>query len=67
MMTVGEDVRPLDGGQVMNLMRWEPFRETEDFLRSLSTPMFGRWPQLPGDETGMKIEWSPAVDIAWSV
>ena len=47
----------------MNLMRWEPFRETEDFLRNLSTPMFGRWPQLLGEEAAMRIEWSPAVDI----
>jgi HSP20 family protein len=47
----------------MNLMRWEPFRETEDFIRNLSTPMFGRWPQLLGENVGMKIEWSPAVDI----
>lgn len=47
----------------MNLMRWEPFRETEEFFRNLSTPMFGRWPQLLGENVGMKIEWSPAVDI----
>jgi HSP20 family protein len=25
--------------------------------------MFGRWPQLLGENVGMKIEWSPAVDI----
>ncbi|MDH4260319.1 MAG: Hsp20/alpha crystallin family protein [Gammaproteobacteria bacterium] len=47
----------------MNLMRWEPIRETDEFFRSLSTPMFGRWPQLFGDNGGMKVEWSPAVDI----
>ena len=47
----------------MNLMRWEPFRETEDFLRNLPSPMFGRWPQLLGEHEGMKIEWSPVVDI----
>ncbi len=47
----------------MNLMRWEPFRETDEFFRNLSTPMFGRWPQLLGENGAMKIEWSPAVDI----
>ena len=47
----------------MNLMRWEPFRETDEFFRNLSTPMFGRWPQLFGENGAMKIEWSPAVDI----
>jgi HSP20 family protein len=47
----------------MNLMRWEPFRETEDFLRNLSPPMFGRWPQLLGEERAAKFEWSPVVDI----
>lgn len=46
----------------MNLMRWEPFRESDEFFRSLSNPMFGRWPQYFGEE-GTKIEWSPAVDI----
>lgn len=47
----------------MNLMRWEPFRETEDFLRNLSPPMFGRWPQLLGEERALKFEWTPVVDI----
>lgn len=47
----------------MNLMRWEPFREAEDFFRSLSRPMFGRWPQFSGDLGEIKLEWSPAVDI----
>lgn len=47
----------------MNLMRWEPIRETDEFFQNLSTPMFGRWPQFLGEKTGMKIEWSPVVDI----
>jgi HSP20 family protein len=47
----------------MNLMRWEPFRETDEFFRNLAPPMFGRWPQLLGENVGMKIEWSPVVDI----
>ena len=47
----------------MNLMRWEPFRETDEFFRNLSAPMFGKWPQFFGEDGEMKIEWSPAVDI----
>lgn len=47
----------------MNLMRWEPFRETDDFFRNLTPPMIGRWPQLLGENVGMKIDWSPVVDI----
>ena len=47
----------------MNLVRWEPFKETDEFMRSLSTPMFGRWPQFLGESPGTKFEWSPVVDI----
>lgn len=47
----------------MNLMRWEPFRDTGDFFRSMSRPMFGRWPGLLGEDIPTKFEWSPAVDI----
>jgi len=47
----------------MNLMRWEPFRETNEFFRNFSPPMFGKWPQFFGEDGEMKIEWSPAVDI----
>lgn len=47
----------------MNLMRWEPFRDTSDFFRSMSRPMLGRWPGMFGDDITTKFEWSPAVDI----
>ena len=47
----------------MNLTRWEPFRETNEFFRNFSPPMFGKWPQFFGEDGEMKIEWSPAVDI----
>jgi HSP20 family protein len=47
----------------MNLMRWEPFRETDEFFRALSPSMFGRWPTLSGDNGGQRLDWSPAVDI----
>jgi HSP20 family protein len=47
----------------MNLMRWEPFRDTGDFFRSMSRPMYGRWPSMFGEDITTKFEWSPAVDI----
>ena len=47
----------------MNMMRWEPFRNNDDFFRSMSRPMFGRWPGMLGDEFPSRYEWSPAVDI----
>ena len=47
----------------MNLMRWEPFRESSQLFRNFSAPMFGKWPQFYGDEGEMRYEWSPAVDI----
>jgi HSP20 family protein len=47
----------------MNLVRWEPFKGTDELLRNLSTPVFGRWPQFLGETEGMKFDWSPVVDI----
>jgi HSP20 family protein len=47
----------------MNLMRWEPFRDTDDFFRGLSRPAFGHWPAMFGDNGGQRLDWSPAVDI----
>ena len=46
----------------MQLKRWEPFRDTDDFFRSFS-PMFGRWPSMFGEDGGSRNEWLPAVDI----
>jgi HSP20 family protein len=47
----------------MNLTRWEPFREADEFFRSVSSPLFGRWPRMLG-ENGGTIEWAPAADIS---
>jgi HSP20 family protein len=47
----------------MNLTRWEPFREADEFFRSVSSPLFGRWPRMLG-ENGEAIEWAPAADIS---
>ena len=41
----------------MNLLRWEPFRESDEFFRRM--PAFGRWPKMPDE-----YEWSPTADIS---
>lgn len=46
----------------MQLMRWEPFRESDDFFRSF-VPHFGRWPTMFSEDGGIRHEWTPAVDI----
>jgi HSP20 family protein len=47
----------------MHLMRWEPFREADEFFRSMASPMFGRWSSMTGENGGSRMEWAPAVDI----
>lgn len=47
----------------MNLRRWEPFRESDEFFRALSRPMFDRWHSISGDNGGQQLDWLPAVDI----
>ena len=32
----------------MNLTRWEPFKDADDFFRNYSPSFFGRW-RLPGE------------------
>ena len=48
----------------MQLMRWEPFRESDEFFRSMSTPTWARWPFAGGENGGSQREWHPAVDIS---
>lgn len=44
----------------MNITRWEPFREMEDFFRQYS-PMLGRSLRRSGGE---ETNWTPLADIA---
>jgi HSP20 family protein len=48
----------------MQLMRWEPFRDSDEFFRYLTWPRSGRWPSIFGQDGGNALEWSPAVDIS---
>ena len=45
----------------MSLIRWEPFREMEDFVRQYS-PLFGR--STPRTFNDRDTEWSPAANIS---
>src|SRR5580765_2880543 len=48
----------------MNLTRWEPFKEADEFFRGFSPSLFGRWPRLLGENGAIKYDWSPAADIS---
>jgi HSP20 family protein len=48
----------------MNLIRWEPFKEADEFFRSFSPSLFGRLPRLFDENGGTKYEWAPAADIS---
>ena len=48
----------------MNLISWEPFKEADEFFRSFSPSLFGRWPRLVGENGGTTVEWTPAADIS---
>ena len=48
----------------MNLTRWEPFKEADEFFRGLSPVMFGRWPRLFSENGDKAVGWAPAADIS---
>lgn len=47
----------------MNLIRWEPFKEADDFFRSFS-PLFGGLPRMWDRNGSSRYEWAPAADIS---
>ena len=47
----------------MNLIRWEPFKEADEFFRSVSPAFLSRWPRLFDESRGTRLEWAPAADI----
>jgi HSP20 family protein len=53
----------LEGGLVMSLIRWEPFKGFDEFFERAAPSVVGRWPRL-FDEEGSKFEWAPAADIS---
>jgi len=48
----------------MNLIRWEPFKDTEAFFRDFGGPLFSRLPRLSAENGGAAMQWAPAADIS---
>jgi len=48
----------------MSLIRWEPFRDADDFFRQFASTNFGRWPRTVSGTTESMPDWSPAADIS---
>lgn len=48
----------------MNLIRWEPFKEADDFLRRYGTAGFSHLPRYMTGDGDKAMEWSPAADIS---
>ena len=49
----------------MNLIRWNPFPDMENFFSPLSMRSFARFPRLSKDAGGdVTFEWAPSADIS---
>src|SRR5690606_36360496 len=48
----------------MNIIRREPFAETEDFIRSFFPPQISRWLRLGADNGSTGTEWAPVADTS---
>jgi HSP20 family protein len=49
----------------MNLIRWSPFADMENFFNPLSVRPYGRLPRLfRGGDGDVTFEWAPSADIS---
>jgi HSP20 family protein len=48
---------------IMNMIRWEPIRESEDFVSRLMPSLFRGWPPVAGNGK-RAFEWAPNADIS---
>lgn len=48
----------------MTLVRWEPFRETEEFMNRLMPSLLRGWPRVAGTDTTPAVQWTPSADIS---
>lgn len=49
----------------MNLIRWNPFTELDNFFDPLNFRGYGRFPRLSrGDDGDVTFEWAPSADIS---
>lgn len=46
----------------MSIVRWDPFASMDASFNRLLPGLFGRWPQLSDDGSG--IDWRPSADIS---
>jgi len=51
-----------NGGIIMQLTKWDPFREMEDVFDRYSKAL--TWPRLGGQEIMNRGDWAPRVDIS---
>jgi HSP20 family protein len=53
--------------QHMSLIRWEPFRDTDEFMNRMMPSLLRRWPagMLP-DNGKSALDWTPTADISES-
>jgi HSP20 family protein len=50
---------------MMNLIRWDPFAGSEDFLNRAFPGLYGRLPRVAmGTNGDTQFEWSPSADIS---
>jgi HSP20 family protein len=49
----------------MNLIRWNPFAEMDNFFGPMAARGYGRFPRLfRGDDGDVTFEWAPSADIS---
>ena len=48
----------------MSLIRWEPFKEADDYFRQFASSGLGRMPRLFAANAPSMPDWSPAADIS---
>lgn len=48
----------------MSLVRWDPFADMDTLFNRLMPSGFARWPRLPTENGGKKLEWAPSADIS---
>jgi HSP20 family protein len=48
----------------MNLVRWDPIREMDQFFVRPFGSFMGRWPRLAADTNDVESAWTPTLDVS---
>jgi HSP20 family protein len=48
----------------MTLIRWEPLRESEEFMNRLMPSLLRGWPRAAGEGSAPAVQWTPSADIS---